>query len=109
MRLATWAVPVALLIAAAPARAQGLSEIETEDLRLLYRNPSQAYLAPYAGRCFENSMRFQRWLFGYVPSQRVAVLVSAGGGADVFEFGQRCLESVRSRRKLVHGEGRERG
>ena len=76
MRLATWAVPVALLIAAAPARAQGLSEIETEDLRLLYRNPSQAYLAPYAGRCFENSMRFQRWLFGYVPSQRVAVLLN---------------------------------
>ena len=78
MRLATWVVPVALLIAAAPlpARAQGLSEIETDDLRLLYRDPSQAYLVPHAGRCFENSMRFQRWLFDYVPSQRVSVLLN---------------------------------
>jgi hypothetical protein len=78
MRLATWVVPVALLIAAAPVpvRAQGLSEIETEDLRLLYRDPSQAYLVAHAGRCFENSMRFQRWLFGYVPSQKVTVLLN---------------------------------
>lgn len=78
MRLATWVVPVALLFAVvpAPARAQGLSEIETEDLRLLYRDPSQAYLAPYAARCFENSMRFQRSLFDYVPSQKVTVLLS---------------------------------
>jgi len=76
MRLATWVVPVALLLAAAPARAQGLSEIETEDLRLLYRDPSQAYLVPHAGRCFENSMRFQRWLFDYVPSEKVTVLLN---------------------------------
>ena len=78
MRLAAWVVPVTLLIAASPvpSRAQGLSEIETEDLRILYRDPSQAYLAPYAARCFENSMRFQRGLFDYVPSQRVTVLLN---------------------------------
>ena len=78
MRLATWVVRVALLIAAAPVpiRAQGLSEIETEDLRLLYRDPTQAYLVPHAGRCFENSLRFQRWLFDYAPSQKVTVLLN---------------------------------
>ena len=78
MRLATWVVPVALLLAAAPvpSRAQGLSEIETDDLRLLFRDPSQAYLVAHAGRCFENSMRFQRRLFNYVPSQRVTVLLN---------------------------------
>ncbi|HET7207797.1 MAG TPA: hypothetical protein VFI95_14570 [Terriglobales bacterium] len=76
MRLATWVVPVALLIAAVPASAQSLSEIETEDLRLLYRDPSQAYLVPHAGRCFENSMRLQRWLFDYAPSEKVTVLLN---------------------------------
>lgn len=86
MRLAAWVVLVELLISAAPAlvRAQALSEIETDDLRLLYRDPSQAYLVPHAGRCFENSMRFQRWLFNYVPSQKVTVLLndySDGGNA----------------------------
>jgi WD40 repeat protein len=79
MRLVTWVVLVALQIAAAtpaPARAQGLSKIETDDLRLLYRDPSQAYLVPHAARCFENSMRFQRRLFDYVPSQKVTVLLN---------------------------------
>jgi hypothetical protein len=76
MRLAVWVVLVELLISAAPSRAQALSEIETHDLRLLYRDPSQTYLAPHAGRCFENSMRFQRWLFDYVPSQKVTVLLN---------------------------------
>src|SRR5262249_45816332 len=59
-----------------PVRAQGLSEIETEDLRLLFRDPSQTYLAPYVARCFENSMRFQRGLFDYTPSERVTVLLN---------------------------------
>ena len=76
MRLAALVVLVELLISAAPARAQALSEIETDDLRLLYRDPSQTYLVPHAGRCFENSMRFQRWLFDYVPTQKVTVLLN---------------------------------
>jgi hypothetical protein len=85
MRLAAWVVLVELLIYASPSRAQALSEIETDDLRLLYRDPSQAYLVPHAGRCFENSMRFQRWLFDYAPSQKVTVLLndySDGGNAS---------------------------
>ncbi len=57
-------------------RAQALSKIETEDLRLLYRDPAQTYLAPYAGRCFENSMRLERWLFDYIPTQKVTVLLN---------------------------------
>lgn len=78
MRLAAWVFPVALLLAVAPtvSLAQGLTKLETEDLRLLYRDPSQSYLAPYSARCFENSMRFQRWLFDYVPSQKVTVLLN---------------------------------
>lgn len=77
MRLLAWVIPAALLIAApAQVRAQGLAKIETEHLRLIYRDPSQAYLALYAARCFENSMRFQRWLFDYVPTQKVTVLLN---------------------------------
>jgi hypothetical protein len=79
MRLAAWVVPIALVIAAAgpvSSHAQGLSEIQTEDLRLLYRDGSQSYLVPHAGRCFENSLRFQRWLFNYDPSQKIVVLLN---------------------------------
>jgi len=78
MRLAIWVVLAALLLAAAPVpgRGQNLSEIETDDLRLLYRDPSHTYLAPYTARCFENSMRFQRRLFDYLPSEKVTVLLT---------------------------------
>lgn len=57
-----------------PASAQ-LSTLETQDLRLIYLKPTQSFLAPYAARCFENSMRFQRRLFAYVPSEKVTVLL----------------------------------
>jgi hypothetical protein len=67
---------IQLLIGAAPSHAQGLSEIDTDDLRMLYRDPSQTYLIPHAGRCFENSMQFERWLFEYTPSQKVSVLLN---------------------------------
>lgn len=78
MRLAIWVVLVALLIAAVPAPlpAQALSDLETNDLRLLYRDPAQTYLIPHEGRCFENSMRFQHWLFDYTPSEKVSVLLN---------------------------------
>jgi hypothetical protein len=94
MRLATWVLAAALLLVLNPARAQDLSELQTEDLRLLYRSPSQANLAPYAARCFENSMRFQRSLFGYAPSQKVTVLLndySDRGNASATEVPRNAL------------------
>ena len=77
MRPTIW-VALATLLIAAPTRlfAQQLAKIETDDLRLLYRDPQQTFLAPYAGRCFENSMRLERWLFDYVPTQKVTVLLN---------------------------------
>ncbi len=59
---------------AQPAHAQ-LSSLETDDLRLVYVKPTMSFLAPHAARCFENSMGFQRRLFGYMPSERVSVIL----------------------------------
>lgn len=57
------------------ARAVGfLQEIETDDLRLIYHGPTYQFLAPYTARCFENSMRFERRLFGYTPWEKVTVM-----------------------------------
>ncbi len=70
-----------------PALAQ-LSSLETNDLRLVYLKPTMSFLTPHAARCFENSMGFQRRLFGYEPSEKVSVLLvdfsdsgNAGAGA----------------------------
>ena len=57
-------------------RAEAQQEfIETPDLRLLYFDATQSYLAPHSARCFENSMRFHRHLFQWEPSERVSLML----------------------------------
>lgn len=77
----------ALGIAPRPGAAQ-LAKLETEDLRLIYIEGAQSYLVPHVARCFENSMRFQRKLFDFEPSEKVTVILTdfadygnAGAGA----------------------------
>jgi len=56
--------------------AAELSSIETDDLRLLYFDPSETYLTPYVVRSFTNSINHQRRLFDYEPSEEVSVLLT---------------------------------
>ncbi len=65
---------IALLSIATPSQAQ-IEVIETDDLRLMYPTPLLSYLAPYTARCFENSMRFHKRLWGYTPSDPVNVML----------------------------------
>jgi hypothetical protein len=70
------------------AGAQGLESLETQDLSLLFFNPGESYLAPYAAVSFENSMRSQRKIFGFEPYEKVSVLMTdfadhGGAGALV--------------------------
>jgi 2',3'-cyclic-nucleotide 2'-phosphodiesterase (5'-nucleotidase family) len=46
------------LIALTPAANAQLETLETENLRVIYIAPLHSYLAPYAARCFENSLAF---------------------------------------------------
>jgi hypothetical protein len=80
---------LAFLLAAAllftgPARvaAGSIRNLETDDLRLVYHGPTLSFLAPYAARCFENSLRFHSRLFGYKPSEKVTVILD-----DASDFG----------------------
>src|SRR6476659_4178165 len=43
-----------------PPDASGinLSELDTDDVELLYSDPAQTYLTPHTGRAFTNSLRF---------------------------------------------------
>jgi hypothetical protein len=65
-----------LLALGASVHASELSEIQTNDLRLLYFDPSETYLTPYVVRSFENSIKYQRELFDYEPSEQVSVLLT---------------------------------
>jgi hypothetical protein len=74
--------PAALLLiglivtsSASAAFGQALDDLETRDLRLLYFGVTESYLAPYAGRCFENAIGFHRQLFSWTPSEKVTTLL----------------------------------
>src|SRR5215471_4073895 len=67
-----------LTMVAAAALAEespvGISEIDTRDLRLYYVE-SLDYLAPHTVRTFTNSVAWQKRMFGWMPSEPVAVLL----------------------------------
>jgi len=65
-----------LLSMGSSLHAAELSSIETDDLRLLYFDPSETYLTPYVVRSFTNSINHQRRLFDYEPSEEVSVLLT---------------------------------
>ncbi|HEY5337052.1 MAG TPA: hypothetical protein VIJ85_02520, partial [Rhizomicrobium sp.] len=50
-----------------------MSEMQTDDLRLLYYDPLQTYLVPYVGRAYENSFQFQRKIFDWTPWDKTTV------------------------------------
>jgi hypothetical protein len=64
-----------LALGSLPAHAQ-FSALETRDLRLVYAEATQSFIAPYTAQCFERSLRFYRDLFDYKPSEKVTVILS---------------------------------
>ncbi len=82
--LAPRAVLIALLAlaASAPCTAGQFETLETRDLRLVYPRITLNYLAPYTARCFENSMRFHRKLWGFESREKVNIILD-----DVGDYG----------------------
>jgi hypothetical protein len=66
----------AMLTYSGATNSEGLQYLETEDLKLLYLDPTETYLAPHAARSYENSMRMQRSIFGYEPYDRPTMLMT---------------------------------
>jgi hypothetical protein len=78
-----------LLTALGGEASAQLKSLETDDLRLLYVSPAQAFLTPHAGRCFENALGFERKLFDYRPSEKVTVLLT-----DLSDVGNASASAV---------------
>jgi hypothetical protein len=67
LRLAAPVVLCATLASLAPPAAAQRRALETGDLRLIYLDPLQSYVAPHVARCFENALGFHRKLWDYDP------------------------------------------
>lgn len=81
-------IPLLIVLGFARTAPAQLQTLETDRVRVIYIAPLHSYLAPYAARCFENSLAFQRELFDYEPGEKITVILTdfsdygnAGAGA----------------------------
>ena len=76
-RIIRIAFVVAVLVHGAGNRAfsQGLTSLETNDVRLLYFDPLQTYLAPHVARCFQNSLAAHQTILGFDPDEKATVFL----------------------------------
>ncbi len=77
-----------VLLAAAVAPAQGLKYVETDELRLLYFDPTETYLVPRIIQTYHDSLDRQKSILGYTPTDKTTILLTdfadsgnAGAGA----------------------------
>ena len=67
-----------LCLAQAPFARADYDVLEAPELRLFYSAPAHSFIAPYAARCFANSLRFYAALFGYAPKEKVTIFLDDG-------------------------------
>lgn len=81
MRTVAFVLAVAgLFLLATPVRAaEQLQQLQTDDLQLVWFHPAEDYLAPHVARSFENSMDFQKRIWGWKPDGKVNVLLKDFG------------------------------
>lgn len=77
------------LLASTPTWSQGLAALETEDLRLLYFDPIQTYLAPHVARCFQNSLLGHQSLLNFAPEEKTTVFLK-----DYSDYGNAAAGAI---------------
>ncbi|MBU8932667.1 MAG: hypothetical protein KOO62_01545 [candidate division Zixibacteria bacterium] len=83
------ALVAAIVLVIGPGTRAQFQSLETENMRLLYNEVTQAYLAPHVARCFENAMKFHRELLNYTPSEKVTVTMF-----DIADYGNAGAAAV---------------
>jgi hypothetical protein len=96
---------LALLARTAQTAPFEMDMIETEDLRLLYFDPFQTYLTPHTTRTFQNSMDFQKKIFGWTPYDKTTVLLNDftdyGNGAALVNPGNIIMIDVAPKNRIL--------
>lgn len=85
-----------LLLVTLQTHAVELKALETDELRLLYFDPTETYLAPYAARCFTNSLASQKARFGFDPAGKITVLMK-----DFSDYGNAAAGAIPRNTLLV--------
>ena len=65
----------ALMAASFSAQGQGLRSVETDQLRLLYFDPTETYLVPRVIQSYHDSMEVHQRVLDYAPTEKTTVLL----------------------------------
>ena len=81
MKKAAKALVCCLLMLSAPLSANPfkpfvLDVVETDNLRLVYLDPFQTHLVPHVVRNFENSLEFQKLIYGWEPYEETTLILT---------------------------------
>ena len=66
---------LALCCVPLPLAAFEMDVVETDDMRMLYFDPFQTYLVPYAAQNFHNALEYHQKMLGWVPWERPTVIL----------------------------------
>jgi hypothetical protein len=88
--LCAWLAPAAL------ADEIEMDRIETEDLDMLYFDPAETYLTPYAARAYVNSLEFQKRIFDWKPWEKTTILLK-----DFSDYGNAAARAAPNNALLV--------
>jgi len=79
----------ALVIAISFTSYSQISLIETTEGAIVSYHPGHKQYLDHAARCFHNTLKFQKSLFGYTPSEKISVFIE-----DFGDFGNGGATSV---------------
>ena len=81
----------ALMAASFSVYGQGLQSVETDQLRLLYFDPTETYLVPRVIQSYHGSMEVHERIFGYESAEKTTVLL-----VDFADYGNANATAVPS-------------
>ncbi|MDH3614328.1 MAG: hypothetical protein OES10_13720 [Gammaproteobacteria bacterium] len=82
-------VAAVLFVASNPIQSQSLQIVETDELRLLYFDPTETYLVPRIIQTYHDSLDRQKSILGYTPAEKTTVLLT-----DFADYGNAGANSV---------------
>lgn len=80
---------VCLLGTSPAAFSQGLTSLETEEMKLLYFDPAATYLSPHVARCFHSSLAGLQSILGFDTDEQATVFLK-----DFSDYGNAAALAV---------------
>ena len=88
-KIACSLLAVSLLSISPALRSQGLTSLETEEMKLLYFSPSATYISPHIARCYHSSLAGLQSILGFDPDEQATVFLK-----DFSDYGNAAALAV---------------